>query len=333
MGPTTDPDTKLPRMDWSVHFPKYFPPGEPAASALATADTVPTDVVAVPSKRSRSPESGGLPNTEDAAIGLEARCTLPVSTLRSASSAVQPDGPRVEFADIGCGYGGLLVALAPLFPDTLMLGMEIRVKVQQYVYERIRALRANCIALETGEQEDIDAAQAANAAAAAVDPTPIAELEEDGDDQATFGPSFCVSGGYQNISIMRMNAMKFLPNFFVKAQLSKLFFLFPDPHFKKKKHKARIISPTLLAEYAYVLREGGILYTATDVRDLHEWMVKHLDAHPLFARIPNEDLDDDPVVRCVLTSTEEGRKVARNDGDKFLACYRRLADPLDNSSG
>lgn len=27
-----------------------------------------------------------------------------------------------EFADIGCGFGGLLVALAPLFPDSLVLG-------------------------------------------------------------------------------------------------------------------------------------------------------------------------------------------------------------------
>jgi 16S rRNA G1207 methylase RsmC len=30
---------------------------------------------------------------------------------------------KVEFADIGCGYGGLLIALAPLFPETLMIGM------------------------------------------------------------------------------------------------------------------------------------------------------------------------------------------------------------------
>ena len=41
---------------------------------------------------------------------------------------------------------------------------------------------------------------------------------------------------------------------FRKAQLSKMFFLFPDPHFKKAKHKWRIINQTLLAEYAYVLR-------------------------------------------------------------------------------
>lgn len=33
------------------------------------------------------------------------------------------------------------VTLSPLFPDTLMLGMEIRVKVADYVQDRIKALR------------------------------------------------------------------------------------------------------------------------------------------------------------------------------------------------
>ena len=63
--------------------------------------------------------------------------------------------------------------------------------------------------------------------------------------------------------------MKHLPNFFRKGQLEKMFFLFPDPHFKKAKHKWRIINETLLAEYAYVLGVGGRLYAVTDVRDVH----------------------------------------------------------------
>ena len=67
--------------------------------------------------------------------------------------------------------------------------------------------------------------------------------------------------------------MKYLPNFFRKGQLSKMFFLFPDPHFKKAKHKWRIINETLLAEYAYVLRVGGKIYTVTDVEDLFDWEV------------------------------------------------------------
>lgn len=29
---------------------------------------------------------------------------------------------NVEIVDIGCGFGGLLMALAPLMPDTLMVG-------------------------------------------------------------------------------------------------------------------------------------------------------------------------------------------------------------------
>lgn len=53
--------------------------------------------------------------------------------------------------------------------------MEIRVKVEAYVDERIKALR----------------------------------IQE--------------PGKYQNVSIIRMNAMKFLPNFFEKAQVSRHF--------------------------------------------------------------------------------------------------------------
>ena len=38
-----------------------------------------------------------------------------------------------------------------MFPDTLMLGMEIRVKVSQYVQERIKALRSQ----QPGQYENI----------------------------------------------------------------------------------------------------------------------------------------------------------------------------------
>ena len=191
---------------------------------------------------------------------------------------------RVEIADIGCGYGGLLTKLGPEFPDSLVLGMEIRVQVTQYVEDRIIALRNKY-------------------------------AEED--------------YGYNNISLLRGNAMKFLPNFFYKSQLSKMFFCFPDPHFKQRKHKARIITMTLLSEYAYVLKEGGIIYTITAVEDLHHWMVKHLDEHPLFERLSKEWEDQDKCVELMYNSTEEGQKVTRNKGSKWIACYKRLPNPQD----
>lgn len=98
--------------------------------------------------------------------------------------------------------------------------MEIRTSVTEFVVEKIKALRTQ----NPGK----------TAAAAA------ATTNEHGSDDADKQP-----GLYQNISCIRANSMKFLPNFFAKAQLKKIFLCFPDPHFKARKHKARIVSTTL----------------------------------------------------------------------------------------
>jgi tRNA (guanine-N7-)-methyltransferase len=132
---------------------------------------------------------------------------------------------------------------------------------------------------------------------------------------------------YQNASCIRANSMKFLPNFFRKGQLLKIFICFPDPHFKARKHKARIVTTTLNSEYAFVLRPGGIVYTITDVEDLHLWMVEHFDAHPSFERVSQAEQEKDECVQVMSRETEEGKKVERNKGMKFVALYRRLPDP------
>ena len=187
--------------------------------------------------------------------------------------------PKIRFADVGCGFGGMLVRMSGLFPNTLMLGMEIRDKVSEYVRERCLALRRD-------------------------------------------NP-----GEYENISCVRANAMKNLPQYFEKGQLEKLFFLFPDPHFKTANHRRRIVTTTLLAEYAYVLAEGGILYTITDVEELGKWMSEHMSAHPMFERVSEADLVADPVVPLLYTGTEEGQKVERNSGRTFLNVFRRIPNP------
>lgn len=135
------------------------------------------------------------------------------------------------------------------------------------------------------------------------------------------------SGLYQNIACLRANTMKFLPNFFKKGQLSKIFLCFPDPHFKARKHKARIVSTTLNSEYAFVMRPGGIIYTITDVEDLYNWMVQHLEGHLSFERLPEEEQESDVCVQTMKVETEEGKKVERNKGHKFVACFRRIEDP------
>eukprot|EP00455_Lapot_gusevi_P046607 TRINITY_DN6157_c0_g2_i1.p1 TRINITY_DN6157_c0_g2~~TRINITY_DN6157_c0_g2_i1.p1 ORF type:complete len:271 (-),score=74.71 TRINITY_DN6157_c0_g2_i1:20-778(-) len=197
---------------------------------------------------------------------------------------VEVKRPEVKIADVGCGFGGLLVSLSPLFPEKLILGMEIRVKVVDFVQKRIAKLR-----VETPPAAD-----------AAIRP-------------------------YSNISVERTNAMKYLPNYFRKGQLEKIFFCFPDPHFKKSNHRRRIISHNLLSEYAYALCIGGIIYTISDVLDLHQWMASHLEQHPLFQRLTEEELANDPAVEAMTNGTEEGQKVTKAGGSKYLAVFRRIA--------
>lgn len=50
-------------------------------------------------------------------------CSAPqISQDGNPTLAASNKSKKVEFADVGCGFGGLLIALAPQFPDTLMLG-------------------------------------------------------------------------------------------------------------------------------------------------------------------------------------------------------------------
>lgn len=73
-----------------------------------------------------------------------------------------------------------------------------------------------------------------------------------------------------------------------------------------------------------MLKPGGIIYTITDVLDLHNWMVEHLEKHPLFERLPKEWEEQDQCVKIMTTETEEGKKVTRNEGSKYLACFKRI---------
>jgi tRNA (guanine-N7-)-methyltransferase len=49
--------------------------------------------------------------------------THPQSDTDVALGPVRQLKKDVEVADIGCGFGGLLVAMAPVLPDTLLLGI------------------------------------------------------------------------------------------------------------------------------------------------------------------------------------------------------------------
>lgn len=214
--------------------------------------------------------------------------------------------------------------------------MEIRISVLEYLSSRIHALRSQQQRLKN-QAANSEHSKTQESQPTSAEATPASAPVNDDD----IGTDKIFPGNFENISAIRSNTMKFLPNFFGHHQLSKIFICFPDPHFKARKHKARIVSETLNSEYAYVLRPGGLLYTITDVEEYHHWVLRHFlrgeqpegapaapaSSKDLFERVSEEELEADPCVRVMKFETEESKKVTRNKGNKYVAVFRRKADP------
>lgn len=111
------------------------------------------------------------------------------------------------------------------------------------------------------------------------------------------------------------------------------------------------MSSTLIAEYAYVMCPGGLVYAITDVEDLFEWISACFSGKGKYGATGIEgegggmeggrrnelweEVDvkgdeaslDGRIMAAVKGETEEGRKVERNKGEKFVGVWRRKPDP------
>ena len=192
------------------------------------------------------------------------------------------------------------------FPDKIILGVEIRMKVAQYALQRIERLRQ-------GEPDEYTEKMFKR----------LGRTEKRA--EGPFPP-------FQNCSIMRSNAMRYLPFYFRKGQLEKMFFCFADPHFKKRNHSRRIISRFLLDEYAYVLAPEGMIYIITDVEDLFNWMDSSLQSHPLFERVPEEELVEDLILPIIKTCSEDAQRTLEKNLPEYYSVFRRLPNQKVGSS-
>lgn len=72
-----------------------------------------------------------------------------------------------------------------------------------------------------------------------------------------------------------------------------------------------------------MLKAGGKIYVISDVKDLYDWEVEHLELHPLFERVPQYEEAGDPCIRFMREGTDEAKKVIKNEGSMWHAVYRK----------
>ena len=77
--------------------------------------------------------------------------------------------------------------------------------------------------------------------------------------------TYVETDGLKNVRMARADARELLPRF-AEASLDRIFLLFPDPWHKKRHAKRRFVQPDTRDAFARLLKPGGRLRIATDVK-------------------------------------------------------------------
>ncbi|KAH9410684.1 putative methyltransferase [Ordospora pajunii] len=124
-----------------------------------------------------------------------------------------------------------------------------------------------------------------------------------------------------NAGVMKTNAMIFLPNVFEARQLSKVFVLFPDPHFKKRKWKGRVVSPQMMEVYEHLLMKGGRLYISTDVEELFRYMDETIVSSRMFRPLSDDEASLDEMFGMISRDTDEAGRAGAKSGRVFSRVF------------
>ncbi len=72
--------------------------------------------------------------------------------------------------------------------------------------------------------------------------------------------------------------------------INSISFNFPDPWFKKKHHKRRVIQPKLINLLSNSMKKGSLIFIKTDVRELFDHMELTISESIKFKKLTNQDV-------------------------------------------
>jgi tRNA (guanine-N7-)-methyltransferase len=92
--------------------------------------------------------------------------------------------------------------------------------------------------------------------------------------------------GRANVRVLSADARRVFP-LIADASISAVHVYFPDPWWKRRHRKRRMVAPDVLAQLERMLKPGGELLLATDVEEYFQAMHRTLAKFPSFARSEN----------------------------------------------
>ena len=104
--------------------------------------------------------------------------------------------------------------------------------------------------------------------------------------------------GLTNLHFLFCNANNSLPSIldsFPNCSLHGVTIQFPDPWFKKRHQKRRVVQPELVNNLATYLVSGGVVFLQSDIEEVAIQMRDRFDAHPAFRQGGEGWLETNPL--------------------------------------
>ena len=120
------------------------------------------------------------------------------------------------------------------------------------------------------------------------------------------------------------NILKDVKGKFIIKNVKSISFNFPDPWFKKRHYKRRVIQPELINILSNSLQKGTLIFIKTDVKDLFDYMDYTISSNFYFKKIDKKDFNCSENFNPNKIKTNREKYVILNQLDIFERIYIKI---------
>jgi len=120
------------------------------------------------------------------------------------------------------------------------------------------------------------------------------------------------------------NILNDVQNKFIIKNLKSISFNFPDPWFKKRHYKRRVIQPGFINMLSNSLQKGTLIFIKTDVKELFDYMDFTISSNFHFKTIDKKDFNYSESFNPTKVKTNREKYVIVNQLDIFERIYIKI---------
>ncbi len=120
-----------------------------------------------------------------------------------------------------------------------------------------------------------------------------------------------------------INILNDVQSKFIIKNLKSISFNFPDPWFKKRHYKRRVVQPEFINKLSNSLPKGSLIFIKTDVKDLFDYMDCAISSNFNFQEIDKKDFNVSKSFNPNNLKTNREKYVIVNQLDIFERIYRK----------